>query len=172
MNASQHTNRCCRTAGFSMVEALIVIAIIGILSALAVPQMGGILNGSRKSVAQNLLDSLNKATREFGHAYWSLRTTPDTATGNDELTILRTLQWRESDTAAGGELHTKGPFMRPDWSPLTSTSTTDYRLVWTGSSWRLVQPTQAGAGLKINFNASDLGTTYTYPANYKPVGQN
>jgi len=172
MDAHQHPNRFRRSAGFSMVEALIVIAIIGILSALAVPQMGGILNGSKRSVSQNLLDSLNKATREFSHAYWSLRTTPDPATGSDELAILRTLQWRESDTAAGGELHAKGPFMRPDWSPLTSASTTDYRLVWSGSSWRLVEPNQTGAGLKIDFNASDVGTTYTYPANYKPVGQN
>jgi type II secretory pathway pseudopilin PulG len=155
-----------------MVEVLVVIAMLGILSALAVSNMGGILTGSKSGISRNLLDSLNKATREFGHAYWTLRTTPDTATGSDELAILRTLQWRESNTAAGGELHTKGPFMKPDWNPQTSSSTADYRLLWTGSSWRLVEPPLAGAGLKIDFNASDVGSAYTYPANYQPVGQN
>jgi prepilin-type N-terminal cleavage/methylation domain-containing protein len=172
MDSTRHSNRTRLNAGFSLIEVIAVIAIIGILSALAVPHMGNILKGSKKSVAGDLIDNLNKANRQFNHSYWNLRTTPDAASGNDELTILRTLQWRESDAAAGGELHAKGPFMRADWSPLTSTSTADYRLQWTGSSWRLLEPPSTGAGLKVNFNGSDLGIAYTYPANYQPVGPN
>lgn len=157
-----------RTSGISLVEMIITVAVIGILSALAVPTIGNIVEGSRRGVAENVIATLNKATREFGHSQWDLRTTPVPNSAADEIFILRTLQWRDPDLS--GELNPKGPFMRNDWNPLTSTSTDDYRVEWLGSTWRLLEPDTAGAGLKIDFDGSDLGTPYIHDASFIPAG--
>jgi len=154
----------------SLVEMLIVIAVIGIISAIAVPNIGTILQGSKSGVAENVVQTLNKATREFGHSHYDLRTNPIAASGGDEMLLLRTLQWRESDASSGGELNPKGPFMRTDWNPTTSVSDEDYRTEWTGSAWKLVEPGTAGAGLKIIFDGTDLGTPYVHAASFAPSG--
>lgn len=157
-----------RSSAFSLVEMVSTIAVIGILTAIAVPSIGKIIGGSRKGVAENVVQTLNKATRQFGHSQWDLRTTANAASGGDELLLLRTLQWRDPNPS--GELNPSGPFMKPDWNPTTSTSSEDYRAEWTGSSWRLVEPGTAGAGIKIIFDGSDLGTPYVHGAGFTPVG--
>ncbi|MDF1853632.1 MAG: type II secretion system protein [Verrucomicrobiales bacterium] len=155
-------------AGISLVEMIITIAVIGILSALVVPTIGNVVEGSRRGVAENVMQTLNKATREFGHSQWDLRSTPIATSGGDEMLILRTLQWRDPDLS--GELNPKGPFMRNDWNPATSTSDEDYRVEWTGSTWRLLEPGTVGAGLKLVFDGSDLGTPYIHDPAFTPVG--
>lgn len=156
------------TRAFSMVEALTTIAIIGILAAIAIPSIGTVTEGSRRGVATNVLETLNKATKEFSHSQYDLRVTPNPATGGDELLILRTLQWRDPNPS--GELNVPGPFMRTNWNPTPSTSDQDYRVEWTGSSWRLLQPGTAGAGLKIAFDGSDLGDSYIHAPDFQPIG--
>lgn len=160
--------RSQRRAAFSLVEVLTTIAVIGIVAAIAIPGLGRILEGSRRGVAKNIIETLNKATRNFSHSQWDLRSAPVPASGGDELLILRTLQWRDPNPT--GELNASGPFMKIDWNPVTSTSSDDYRAEWTGSSWRLLEPGTAGAGLKIIFDGSDLGTPYVHDGGFKPVG--
>ena len=82
---------------------IVVIAIIGVLSAIAVPNVGKVLEGSRRGVAESVVQTLNKATREFGHSQWDLRQSAVPASGGDELLLLRTLQWR--DTRVTSELN-------------------------------------------------------------------
>ncbi len=161
-------NPANRRSALSLVEVLIVVAIVGILAAVAVPSVGTVTEGSRRGIAQNVVETLNKATREFGHSQYDLRTAPNAATGADEILILRTLQWRDPNPS--GELNVPGPFMKTDWNPATSTSDQDYRAEWTGSSWRLLQPGTPGAGLKIVFDGSDLGTPYVHAEGFAPVG--
>ena len=60
--------------------------------------------------------------------------------------------------------------MRPDWNPSTSDSTEDWRIQWTGSAWKLLKPETQGAGIKVIFDGSDLGTVYVFPDNFTPVG--
>lgn len=147
---------------------LATIAVIGVLAAIAIPSVGTVVEGSRRGVAGNVVETLNKAARNFGHSQWDLRTSPNPATGADELLILRTLQWRDPNPS--GELNAAGPFMKTDWNPATSTSSGDYRAEWTGSSWRLLEPGVAGAGLKLVFDGSDLGTPYVHAPGFEPVG--
>lgn len=160
--------RVTRRAAFSLVEVIATIAVIGIVAAIAIPSLGKILDGSRRGVAGNVIETLNKATRNFSHSQWDLRSAPVPASGGDELLILRTLQWRDPNPS--GELNASGPFMKTDWNPTTSTSDKDYRAEWTGSSWRLLEPGTAGSGLKIVFDGSDLGTPYVHGGGFKPVG--
>jgi len=152
----------------SLVEVMVTIAVIGIVAAIAIPSIGNVSEKSRLGVATNIVETLNKASRQFGHSQWDLRTTPDAATGADELLLLRTLQWRDPGTT--GELNPSGPFMKPDWNPSTSTDSTTYRAEWTGSFWRLLEPGENGAGLRIVFDGSDLGTPYVHDAGFRPVG--
>jgi len=158
-----------RSRGISLVEMIITVAVIGILSAIAVPTVGNIFGKSKEVVADNVVQGLNKATREFGHSQWDLKLTPVPNTGNDELALLRTLQWKEPTTAAS-ELNPKGPFMRIDWNPSVSTDTEEFRIEWTGSAWRLLKPGTAGGGLKIDFEGTDLGTGYVHPDDFTPIG--
>lgn len=155
-------------SGFSLVEVITTVAVIGIIAAIAIPSVGTVVEGSRRGVAENVVQTLNKATRQFGHSQWDLRSTPSPASGDDEVLILRTLQWR--DPGATGELNPAGPFMKTDWNPTTSASVTDYRVEWTGSSWHLREPGEPGSGLKIVFDGSDLGTPYVHDSAFTPVG--
>jgi prepilin-type N-terminal cleavage/methylation domain-containing protein len=153
---------------FSLTEMIATIAVIGILAAITIPGLGRVLVGSRRGVAMNAVETLNMATRNFGHCQWDLRATPNPATGADELLILRTLQWRDPNPS--GELNHVGPFMRNDWNPEISSNSNDYRAEWTGSSWRLIEAGTSGSGLKILFDGADFGTVYIHPPGFEPVG--
>ncbi|MCB1086139.1 MAG: type II secretion system protein [Verrucomicrobiae bacterium] len=160
-----------RQRGFTLAEAIITIAVLGIIAAIGVSAFGDITSKSKDTIAQNLVETLNQATRNFSHANWDMRFTASANSSGDEMMVLRSLQWREPDgTANQKEIFYKGPYMRADWNPDTSSDTADWRIQWTGSSWKLLKPDVAGAGLKVDFEAKDLGSPYTFPPNFKPVG--
>lgn len=160
-----------RSRGMSLVEIIITIAVIGILSSLAYAGFGKITDRSRDAVAANLVDTLNKATRNFSYAHWDLFLNPIPGATNDEFMVLRSLQWREPTVDPNqGEQFYKGPYMRPDWNPSASSTTDDWRIQWTGSSWKLLRKGESGTGLKVDFDGADLGTPFVHPANFVPVG--
>ncbi len=159
------------SAGLSLTEVVITIAVIGIIASIGLGAFGDVTSRSKDAIASNLTEILNQATRKFSHSNWDLRfnAMPDSA--GDEIMVLRSLQWREPDGAANQkEIYYKGPYMRPDWNPATSTSSEDWRIQWTGSSWKLLLPGEAGAGLKVDFEAKDIGTPFEFPDNFTPVG--
>ena len=155
----------------SLVEITITVAVVGIMASIGLTTYGNITERSKDTVARNLVDTLNKATRNFSHANWDLRFNAVAASAGDEMLVLRSLQWREPDGAANQkEIYYKGPYMRNDWNPATSSDTKDWRIQWTGSAWKLLLPETAGAGIKVNFEATDLGAPYVFPDNFTPVG--
>ncbi len=163
-------NSKASSAGISLVEIVITIAVLGILSSMAVPAYHRVISGSSATVASNLVETLNGATKKFSHSQWDLIYTAKPTQASDELYVLRTLQWKDPD--ATGELNPHGPFMTPNWSPATSSSDEDYRAEWTGSMWRLLEPGESGTGLKLALDANDVGTGYTFPKDFKPAGAN
>ncbi len=146
-----------------MVEVIVTVAVLGILTAIGMSTFGNVIEGSRDTVASNLISTLNKATREFSHANNDLFLQGLPNSASDEEVILMALQYQAT---AELELIPKGPFMNPNWIPAASSATTDYRAQWTGSSWKLLRPDDTGAGLLIVFDGSDLGTPRAFPPGY------
>ena len=153
------------TEGFSLVELIVIVAIVGVLSSLAIPMIGKVTDASKESIAQNLVETLNNATKEFGHAQYPILTNGENNDSDDEELILHTLQWKDPGIPFG----IAGPFMKLDWIPATSNVTSDYRIVWSGSYWKLVKPGEAGAGLKVNFDAGDTGVNFSHEADFLPI---
>jgi len=159
--------------GFSLVEMTVTIAVLGIISAIAISSIGNIVGKSRDTVAGNVLESLNKATREYSHSHGDLIYEAFPTVEADELIVLRSLQFKApSDSTGQYELNPKGPFMRPDWQPTTSKDSKDYRITWTGSAWKLLKPSDTGGGLKLVFDGTDLGVPVVFPAGFElPVSR-
>lgn len=155
-------------SGFSLVEMIVVIAVLGIIAGIAVSSFGGLLEKSSDGVAGNVVSTLNKATREYSHSNADLIYEAFAASAADELIVLRALQYKSpSDSIGLNELNPKGPFMRPDWQPTTSNLNSDYRITWTGSAWKLLKPGVTGTGLKLVFDGSDLGVYVIFPPNFQ-----
>ena len=148
-----------------MVEMLITIAVIGILASVATVIYSVTLDQSKKILATNVKETLNTAIHRFNASCYELVYAP-TGTGTDEVYVLRTLQYRNPNNPQTG-----APFMRNDWDPSESSSTSDYRIAWQGSMFTLLTPGTSGTGLKVAFDGSDLGKTITFPSNFAMAGE-
>jgi prepilin-type N-terminal cleavage/methylation domain-containing protein len=65
--------------GFSLMELLIVVSIIGILTAIAVPSYNGYISTSRATVAKNNLRSIYLKQQEYNtdnNAYYAIGASP------------------------------------------------------------------------------------------------
>ena len=152
--------------GFSLIEVLTTIAIVGVLSAIAMNVYEGTVEKSQETIADNLVETLNTSLSEFSHALWDIRTTKNDGSSDDEFLVLRSLQYDDPNDLIPGQ-----PFMRPDWNPLASGNTDDYRLLWTGRMFKLARPGESGTGLKVTFDGTDLGTMYEFANGYQVIGR-
>ncbi|MGA1128636.1 MAG: type II secretion system protein, partial [Chthoniobacterales bacterium] len=74
--------RCPANAAFTLIELLIVIAIIAILAGLGFPAVQGALNNAKKAQARNDVQQIAAAVRAFELEYGRQ---PSTQTGNDQF---------------------------------------------------------------------------------------
>lgn len=153
-------------AGISLAEVLTVIAVIGILAAVAIPSISGVFSPSKTAIARNLVETLNGAVHRFNQTNYELLFTGVSVSGQDEMLILRTMQYRNPANPAPGS-----PYMRNDWNPAISSSSADYRIMWMGNLYRLLEPGQSGTGLKVNFDGSDLGVPFVFPPGFTMAGK-
>lgn len=156
-----------RTArGFSMTEMVWVVAIMGILAAVVITSIGQVIKGSELTAATQKMEMLNTALANYAQTGQEILYTPMPGSAADETVVLRYLQGRSPTNPQAGS-----PFVSPNYQPVGSSNPDDYRLVWMGSQYALLTPGQAGTGLKVPFDGSDIGAAWVQPPSWQPYGK-
>ena len=151
---------------FSIVELLVVLAMIGIITSIAIPQLGGVLPNSKDILASEFVENINRSLKKHNQSNYKIRYPKDDFIAVDEILIVRTLQWRNQNSPAPGS-----PYLRQDWHPVVSSNDSDYRLKWNGSEFVLISPPLKGIGIRLSFDGSDYGRNYQFHEGYEPIGK-
>lgn len=155
-------------AAYSLSELLVVITVIGILAAVGIPMISGLVGSSKHATAEKNLKDLNEAVLKFGQSNWELVLASSSGT-SDEIAIFESLQYRNlnEDFAAPGS-----PYLSPMMNAPTSSSADTYRAFWNGRMYQLLSPGQPGEGIDLMQIKAVSGHTPSFSAdpNYKPVG--
>ena len=152
-----------RRAGFSMTELVTVIAIIGIMATIVVVSFSNVDVNGRDVLAQQRLELLNGALSTMNICGRSINAAANLGSAGDEQLIVMTLQLRDENLVGS-------PFLIPNYRPQTSSDVADHRLRYNGVRFELISPGQAGVGLKVAFDGSDIGPARVFPPNFQPYG--
>ncbi len=153
------------SAGFSLVEIVVVITIVGIMAFLLLPSFRELLPGSRYSTALANMELLNQSVLKFNQANWELVLTNSAADTINEEKIVRSLQYRGTEASASPG----APYLDPTLTINGTDDASTYRAHWNGHMFQLLDAGTAGDGLNLLLMTSS-GTSYTFPNGYKPVG--
>ena len=151
---------------FSIVELLVVLAMIGIITSIAIPQLGGVLPNSKDILASEFVENINRSLKKHNQSNYKIRYPKDDFIAGDEILIVRTLQWRNQKSPAPGS-----PYLRQDWHPVVSSNDSDYRLKWNGSEFVLISPPLKRIGIRLSFDGSEYGRNYQFHEGYEPIGK-
>ena len=160
------SRRLTKRAAFSLTELIITIAVIGVVASVAVVTYGNVMERSRRAVATDHLEQLNRAVANFSHACWKFPTAAVPGDTTDEYAVLRSLQWK----FPAAQLKLGSPYFDPKYDPVASSNATEYRLRWNGRSFELIDRGQNGTGLRFNSGKDFKSTPYSFPSGYKPAG--
>ena len=75
-----------RSSGFSLIELLVVVAILGVLSAIGVSSYSGYIKSSEKKAAENIMQQVSLGQTE----YYSVNGSYYSATGSNCTCLLYT----------------------------------------------------------------------------------
>ena len=101
-------------AGFSLIELVVVIVIIGVLMAIAVPRLSRGLGGTELPAYQQNLAALRKAI-DYYHADHGSYPTADPLQGSRTSVMLQLTQYTDAAgnyAAAKSATHSYGPYLR------------------------------------------------------------
>ncbi len=160
----KNTTIPARKHGFSLVEMIVVVSVMGILSAVTLSHFSGFNEASRAAVATELQERVNGALRRFNDGNYQMKVHVVTD-GSDASWVIQTLQYRKSVNPAVGS-----PYLANNWTPVISSSTSDYRLVWKGTLFVLVNPGDTGVGVKVDFDGASLSTPFNFPSGFTMAG--
>lgn len=154
--------------GYSLSELIWIIALMGILASIAIPNIGESLSNSKAVIARQKLEMMNKGVHAYRECTGKPLTNPPVnAVAADETGILRDLQFRDPNNPTPGS-----PFVDPTYNPVSSSDPNDYRIVWASSFvFKLLSPGEPGTGLKVPFDGSDIGEPWVAPPGYNPGGR-
>ncbi len=147
-----------RERGFSFPEMMVVVGVLGILAAIGIPVISGLIPSSETSVAQRNLNLLNGALHNFKQAYWEISIDAESGSG-DELNIFQSLQFRDPVAPVPGT-----PFLPATANFAPSSSDQTYRAYWNGVVFRMYPKGTAGTGLDL-MKMSESTTAYVSTTN-------
>jgi len=151
--------------GFSLVELIVTVGVLGIITGIAITYYGGTLDSSKRVVAKEMAETLNLGLKKHAQVNYAFNLAANDSSADDETAIVRSLQFHHPTDLVPG-----APFVRPNWHPVASNSAEEFRLRWNGRIFLVVEPGTAGTGLKVAFQASDYGENYDFPDDFVPVG--
>ena len=151
-----------RNRGLSLVEMLASLALIGILSTIAMSNYKDLFGSSERVICRDFAEQINEALKEFQQSAWGITLPPDDASADDEIKIVQSLQYKDI-TIFGS------PFFRLDWIPSEGDDVDTYRLRWNGATLQLIEPGTTGHGIWFDPQGSQFGTRVTLPAGFQPA---
>lgn len=154
--------------GFSLTEMVVTISVLGIVATIALISLNGMFEASVETVARERLETLNSALHKFSTSNYDLTFTAQPASGADELYVLRSLQYRNPNPLLA---KVGSPYVPQFYNPTVSSDSNDHRMRWTGKLYELLRPGQAGTGLKIAFDNSDMSGDFEFPPNFQMAGR-
>ena len=155
-------------AAFTLVELVATVAVIGVLTAMAIPIYSNVRSSSDQAVANDHVEALNRAVTNFSQTCWKLPTAADPSSTDDEYAVLRSIQY----TFPAVEMKLGSPFFSPDYDPPVSSNSGHLRIRWNGRSFELLKFGESGTGLRFGTGADYKKTAYVFPYGYKPEGAN
>ncbi len=157
------TTVSARRHGYSMTELITVISIIGIIASIIVVQFPDLNSSGKNVLARERLELLNGALSTMNIAGRPINAAANLGSAADEQLIVMTLQMRDESLVGS-------PFVIPNYRPQASSDARDHRLRFNGVRFELLLPGQAGTGLKVAFDGSDIGPARVFPPNFRPYG--
>jgi prepilin-type N-terminal cleavage/methylation domain-containing protein len=157
------TTHPVKPLGFSMPEMVVTISIIGVLAAIIVVSMSDMVGNGKVVLAYQRMEMLNSGLNQMAMNGRQIATAPQLTSALDENLVVMTLQMRN-------EMLVGSPYVVPTYLPKASSDGTTFRLRFTGHRFELLLPGQAGTGLKVEFDGSDMGPARVFPANFRPYG--
>ena len=156
-----------RLHGFSLVEIMTVIAIIGLLVGIAIPGYRGLNESTERVTTQDFTESLNRAVRLFEQSNWDFAVAADHSVSTDEFIVLRALQYQWPVLA----MKPASPYFSPFYNPTATSDSTQHRIRWTGRNFEVLLPGTAGTGFLKTFAGADYTTAaYVFPGVYPVPG--
>jgi prepilin-type N-terminal cleavage/methylation domain-containing protein len=126
-----------RACGISLTELLVVVAVLGVLAAVAIPLLVGLIPVSQENVALDAVERLNRAVHSYEMAVREISLAA--GDGANVVALLRT----RSAQAPGS------PYLDDQPSYAVTSSAESYRARWSGRVFELLVPGQDGTGLDL-----------------------
>lgn len=139
--------------GISLTELLVVLAVLGIIAAIAIPRLGQMQGGAEMTAAEETLERLNRAVHHHNQAWRELDVAPESA-AVDELVVVMELKTRR-EVAPGVPLP-GSPFLEGQYGLPATDDPGLFRAQWNGASFFMLRPGDSGAGLDLMSRVAEI----------------